>query len=145
MTSLFSPKTSSPAVPKPPAQSSPEVMAAADAERRRQLAAELTSRQLRLENEERRSAEARLKVADERLNLAFDSTQVGVYEWDVETDQVYCTPSIWKLIGYDPSEMPTTGSGWLNLLHGEEHGRATGSRSSFPDEARRVGVSSEPR
>ena len=55
-----------------------------------------------------------------RLNLAFDSTQVGVYEWDVETDQVYCTPSIWKLIGYDPAEMPTTGQGWLNLLHGDD-------------------------
>ncbi len=92
----------------------------AQSARRRQLAAELTSRQLRLENEERRRAEAGLKVADERLNLAFDSTQVGVYEWDVETDEVYCTPSIWKLIGYDPAEMPATGSGWLNLLHGED-------------------------
>ena len=39
MTSLFSPKTPSPATPKPPAQSSPEVMAAADAERRRQRSA----------------------------------------------------------------------------------------------------------
>jgi PAS domain S-box-containing protein len=92
----------------------------AQSARRRQRAAEHTSRQLRLENEERRRAEARLKTADERLNLAFDSTQVGVYEWDIETDQVYCTPSIWKLIGYDPSEMPTTGSGWLNLLHGDD-------------------------
>ncbi len=92
----------------------------AQSARLRQRAAERTSEQLRLENEERRRAEARLKTADERLNLAFDSTQVGVYEWDVETDQVYCTPSIWKLIGYDPSEMPTTGSGWLNLLHGED-------------------------
>ena len=92
----------------------------AQAARRRQRAAELTSTQLRLENEERRRAEARLKTADERLNLAFDSTQVGVYEWDVETDQVYCTPSIWKLIGYDPAEMPSTGQGWLNLLHGDD-------------------------
>lgn len=92
----------------------------AQSARRRQRAAELTSEELRVENEERRRAEASLKVADERLNLAFDSTQVGVYEWDVETDQVYCTPSIWKLIGYDPSEMPTTGQGWLNLLHGDD-------------------------
>ena len=92
----------------------------AQSARFRQRAAELTSEQLRVENEERRRAEARLKLADERLNLAFDSTQVGVYEWDVETDQVYCTPSIWKLIGYDESEMPTTGEGWLNLLHGED-------------------------
>ncbi|MBI2814242.1 MAG: response regulator [Opitutae bacterium] len=92
----------------------------AQSARLRQRAAEFTSGQLRKENEERRSAEARLKTADERLNLAFDSTQVGVYEWNVETDAVYCTPSIWKLIGYNPADMPSTGQGWLGLLHGED-------------------------
>ena len=92
----------------------------AQSARLRQRAAEFTSGQLRKENEERRSVEDRLKTADERLNLAFDSTQAGVYEWNVETDEVYCTPSIWKLIGYDPAEMPSTGQGWLSLLHGED-------------------------
>ncbi len=66
------------------------------------------------------SCYTRLKAADERLNLAFDSTQTGAYEWNVETDAVYCTPSIWKLTGYDPADMPTTGQGWLNLLHGDD-------------------------
>ncbi|HKB57142.1 MAG TPA: response regulator, partial [Lacunisphaera sp.] len=92
----------------------------AQSARLRQRAAERTSRELIVENEERRRVEGRLKTADERLNLAFESTQVGVYEWDVESDHVYCTPSIWKIIGYDPSEMPATGQGWLNLLHGED-------------------------
>ncbi len=92
----------------------------AQSARLRQRAAEFTSGQLRKENEVRRNAEDRLKIADERLNLAFDSTQAGVYEWNVETDEVYCTPSIWKLIGYNSAEMPSTGQGWLNLLHGED-------------------------
>ncbi len=87
---------------------------------RRQRAAEYTSRQLHAENEERRRVEARLKTADERLNLAFESTQAGVYEWDVETDEVYCTPSIWKMIGAHPADMPATGSGWLHLLHPDD-------------------------
>ncbi|MEJ1972282.1 MAG: PAS domain S-box protein [Lacunisphaera sp.] len=92
----------------------------AQAALRRQRSAEETSRQLRGENEERRRVEGRLKTADERLNLAFESTQAGVYEWDVETDHVYCTPSIWKMIGADPSEMPGTGAGWLALLHPDD-------------------------
>lgn len=92
----------------------------AQAARRRQLGAEQTTAQLRAENEERRRVEARLKATDERLNLALDSTQVGVYEWDVETDQVYFTPSIWKMIGYSSEEMPRTGQGWLNLLHADD-------------------------
>lgn len=88
----------------------------AQSARLRQRSAERTSEQLREENEERRRVEARLKATDERLNLALDSTQVGVYEWDVESDQFYCTPSVWKIIGYDPATMPATGQGWLNLL-----------------------------
>ena len=92
----------------------------AQSARRRQLGAERTAEQLRAENEERRNVEARLKATDERLNLALDSTQVGVYEWDVESDQVYFTPSIWKMIGYGPSEMPETGRGWLELLHEDD-------------------------
>ncbi|MFZ5495161.1 MAG: response regulator [Verrucomicrobiota bacterium] len=87
---------------------------------RRQRAAESTSRQLRAENEERRRVEGRLKVADERLNLAFESTQAGVFEWDLESDQVYCTPSVWKMIGADPAGMPATGRGWLALLHPDD-------------------------
>ena len=86
----------------------------------RQRAAERTSEQLREENEERRRVEARLKATDERLNLALDSTQVGVYEWHVESDHVFCTPSVWKIIGYDPGAMPATGEGWLHLLHAED-------------------------
>ncbi len=92
----------------------------AQAALRRQRAAEETSRQLGVENEERRRIEARLKTADERLNLAFESTQAGVYEWDVETDEVYCTPSLWKMIGAGPDGMPATGSGWMELLHPDD-------------------------
>jgi PAS domain S-box-containing protein len=86
----------------------------------RQRAAERTSAQLREENEERRRVEARLKATDERLNLALDSTQLGVYEWDVEADRVFCTPSVWNIIGYDPAGMPATGEGWLALLHADD-------------------------
>ena len=86
----------------------------------RQRAAERTSGLLREENEERRRVEARLKATDERLNLALESTQVGVYEWHVESDQVFCTPSIWKMIGYHATDMPVTGQGWLDLLHADD-------------------------
>jgi len=87
---------------------------------RRQRLAEESSRLLQRENEERRRIEARLKSADERLNLALESTQAGVFEWDVETDQVFCTPSIWKLIGASADVMPATGTDWLNLLHPDD-------------------------
>ncbi|MBM3855204.1 MAG: hypothetical protein FJ399_18955, partial [Verrucomicrobia bacterium] len=48
-----------------------------------QHAAEHSSRRLYAENEERRRVEARLKTSDERLRLALDSTQIGIFEWSV--------------------------------------------------------------
>ena len=94
----------------------------AQAARARQLRAELTSRQLLAENEERRRVEAQLKLTDERLNLALDSTQVGVYEWNVATGQAIYSPSVWTSIGYDPSTMPATTQAWLDIIHPEDIG-----------------------
>ncbi|MBI3884975.1 MAG: response regulator [Opitutae bacterium] len=92
----------------------------AQAARARQARAELTSRQLLAENEERRRVEAQLKLTDERLNLALDSTQVGVYEWNVATGQAIYSPSVWTSIGYDPSTMPATTQAWLDVIHPDD-------------------------
>jgi len=95
----------------------------AQAARRRQQAAESTSAQLRSENEERRRVEARLKVTDERLNLALDSTQVGVYEWDVPSGRVIYSPSVWTSLGYDPAAIEPTAEAWAALINPEDQGR----------------------
>jgi len=69
---------------------------------------------LRVENEERRRVEGPAQDRRRAPHLAFESTLAGVYEWDVETDQVYCTASIWKLIGADPAACRRTApAGWL--------------------------------
>ena len=86
----------------------------------RQRAAEKTSAQLRTENEERRRVEARLKLADERLNLALDSTQVGVYEWDVPSGSTIYSASLWTSLGYNPEEMASTWQTWLDLMHPDD-------------------------
>ena len=92
----------------------------AQSARTRQRAAEYTSTQLRKENEERRRIEGRLKVADERLNLALDATQVGVYEWDLPTGQVIYSASVWTALGYDPAVMPSTQQIWADLMHPDD-------------------------
>ena len=86
----------------------------------RQRSAELTSRQLLAENEERRRVEGQLKLTDERLNLALDSTQVGVYEWNVATGDVIYSPSVWTSIGYDPAKMSPTADAWAEIMHPDD-------------------------
>ncbi|MBI5770305.1 MAG: PAS domain S-box protein [Verrucomicrobia bacterium] len=85
-----------------------------------QRAAELSNKRLFGENEERRRVEARLKVSDERLRLALDSTQIGIFEWSVSAGHVYYSPGLWAMLGYEHGRMPSTVEAWQSLIHPED-------------------------
>ncbi len=82
--------------------------------------AELSNRKLLGENEERRRIEGRLKVSDERLRLALDSTQIGIFEWSVGENHVYYSPGLWAMLGYDHARMPATVEAWQSLIHHDD-------------------------
>jgi PAS domain S-box-containing protein len=82
--------------------------------------AELSNRRLREENEERRRVEDRLKVSDERLRLALDSTEIGIFEWDLLSGRVFYSAGLWAMLGYDPARMPATLDTWQSLLHPDD-------------------------
>jgi PAS domain S-box-containing protein len=82
-----------------------------------QHAAEHSNKKLFAENEERRRIEARLKVSDERLRLALDSTQIGIFEWNVSAGHVYYSTGLWAMLGYEHGRMPSTVEAWQSLIH----------------------------
>lgn len=53
--------------------------------------------------EERRAREA-LRVSDERISLAAASAQLAVWDWDIESDQVWVTDEGRKFFGFTPDE-----------------------------------------
>lgn len=85
-----------------------------------QRKAEDTNLKLISENEERRRIEARLKVSDERLRLALDSTQIGIFEWNVTVGHVHYSPGLWAMLGYEHSRMPATPEAWQSLIHPDD-------------------------
>ncbi|HTO04017.1 MAG TPA: PAS domain S-box protein, partial [Opitutus sp.] len=85
-----------------------------------QRSAELSNRKLQAENEERRRVEARLKISDERLRLALDSTQIGIFEWNVPAGHVYYSAGLWAMLGYDHGRMPASPEAWQNLIHPDD-------------------------
>jgi PAS domain S-box-containing protein len=85
-----------------------------------QRTAELSNARLHAENEERRRVETRLKIADERLHLALDSTQIGIFEFKVSTRQVHYSPGLWTMLGYEPARMPSTTEVWRDLIHPDD-------------------------
>ena len=85
-----------------------------------QYLSELSNKKLIAENEERRRIEARLKVSDERLRLALDSTQIGILEWNVPKGHVYYSPGLWGMLGYEYGRMPSTLEAWQSLIHPDD-------------------------
>ncbi|HEV8073579.1 MAG TPA: CHASE domain-containing protein, partial [Opitutaceae bacterium] len=85
-----------------------------------QRATELSNQKLIAENEERRRVEAMLKVSDERLRLALDSTHIGIFEWQISTNKFYYSPSIWTMLGYDPGTLSPSPRIWADLIHPED-------------------------
>lgn len=83
-------------------------------------AAETSNKRLVAENEERRRIEAMLKISDERLRLALDSTQIGIFEWQLASRQIYYSPGVWTMLGYDPAKQPLNPDVWQSLIHPED-------------------------
>ena len=82
--------------------------------------AELSNRMLVKENEERRRVESRLKLSDERLRLALDSTEIGIFEWNVSAGHVFYSSGLWAMFGYDPAQMGATLDAWQSLIHPDD-------------------------
>ena len=87
-----------------------------------QLSAEVSNKRLLSENEERRRVETRLKISDERLRLALDSTEIGIFEWNVPTGHVYYSNGLWAMLGYEHDRMPGTLDAWQSLIHPDDLG-----------------------
>jgi PAS domain S-box-containing protein len=80
-------------------------------------AAKQSNQQLLAENDERRRVEEMLKVSDERLRLALDSTQIGIFEWNLPANRLYYSDGVWAMLGYSPASIPATPEAWAALIH----------------------------
>jgi PAS domain S-box-containing protein len=69
---------------------------------------------------DRKKAEMDLESMKKRLELALQSANIGVWDWDLVTDEVYFSPE-WKAhIGYAEDELPNAYEEWEGRLHGED-------------------------
>ncbi len=87
-----------------------------------QFEAESSNRRLVSENEERRQVESRLKLSDERLRLALDSIEIGIFEWNVPAGHVFYSRGLWAMLGYEAEKMAPAPATLQALVHPEDQG-----------------------
>lgn len=60
----------------------------------------------------------------ERLDLALNAANDGLWDWNVETGEAFFSPRYYTMLGYEPGEFPPSYASWRSLLHPEDVDRA---------------------
>lgn len=72
---------------------------------------------------DRKRAEQALWQSQERLHLAQEAGNVGIWDWDAATGQTYWSETTWKMHGYENPASPVASDVWSAHLHPEDRER----------------------
>ena len=68
----------------------------------------------------RDEAERALKLSEERFNLAVTGSNDGLWDWDLDTGEVYYSPRFKQLLSFEEREMEGTAEALISRLHPED-------------------------
>jgi len=69
---------------------------------------------------EREETLSALREREERLDLVLRGTNDGIWDWNLETDEVYYSPRWKSMLGYDERDIAPDIKAWRGLLHPED-------------------------
>jgi PAS domain S-box-containing protein len=72
---------------------------------------------------DRKTTEAALRQSEERFRLATRAVAGMVYDWDVQTGEVYRSEGLYRLIGIRPEDVPPTQAWWSRRIHPDDFAR----------------------
>ena len=69
---------------------------------------------------ERKQAETKLHQSEERYALVIEASEQGIWDWNVETNEVFYSGQWKKQIGYNDDELKNEFNTWIEHLHPDE-------------------------
>ena len=74
---------------------------------------------------ERREAEEALEESERRYKMATLAGNVGVWDFNLTTNEIYVDPVLKMILGYDDNEIENRMEAWLNLVHPSDRKKVT--------------------
>ncbi|MDZ4798441.1 MAG: PAS domain S-box protein [Bryobacteraceae bacterium] len=68
----------------------------------------------------RREADQALRESEERLRMAKEAAELGIWEWDIKTGQVKWSQEIYRFIGVEPGPEFLTLDFWKDCVHASD-------------------------
>ena len=65
----------------------------------------------------RKVVEEHLRESEERLRVATEVTQIGIWDWNLEKDIWYASPTYYTMLGYQPVSGSSDRDVWLKRVH----------------------------
>jgi PAS domain S-box-containing protein len=78
------------------------------------------NQQLKQEIKERRRVEEALNTSQERYELATNAAKVGVWDWNIVSNDFYLDPNVKEILGYSDNEIPNDLDVWSGYVHPED-------------------------
>jgi PAS domain S-box-containing protein len=69
---------------------------------------------------ERQKAQKELAKSEESLQLALDGAKLGLWDWNIKTDEVIFNDHWMKMLGYSPDEIEPNLDSWKKLTHPDD-------------------------
>lgn len=73
---------------------------------------------------ERELAESALRKSEERFELAMRGANDGVYDWNLQNNDIYYSPRWKSMLGYQDHELPNNFSTWESLIDDKDRARS---------------------
>ncbi|TAK58279.1 MAG: PAS domain S-box protein, partial [Bacteroidetes bacterium] len=80
---------------------------------------------------ERKAAEEAMRESEERLRLALDAAEQGLYDLNVQTGEAKVNPQYASMLGYDPETFVETNQKWIERLHPDDREPVAAAYSAY--------------
>jgi PAS domain S-box-containing protein len=82
----------------------------------------------------RKRVEEALRVSEERYGRAISAGKVGVWEWNIQTNEVYIDSNLKAMLGYKDEEIANQFSNWLRFVHSDDVGLVKAEINAYLEE-----------